>query len=169
MNTASLDLVGFKWQVPRKLRTKISRVRREREREGQVPETWGEWLSRTRILEKVSEWLWQNQGSSHTQPASQSCDQNINAHTVSFDVLVNRILVETRNELTYYRWEDGPFPVFASCVTISNPNSLSSSETGVNAWMKSFVRKWLVVSISQRSEGLRLSKVAWIWQYQTPV
>jgi hypothetical protein len=37
-------------------------------------------------------------------------------------------------DVTYidYRCEDGRFPVFASCVTISNPGSLSRSETGVN-------------------------------------
>jgi hypothetical protein len=28
-----------------------------------------------------------------------------------------------------YRFEDGRFPVSASCVSISNPDSLSSSET----------------------------------------
>jgi hypothetical protein len=50
-------------------------------------------------------------------------------------------------------------------VTISNADSLSSSETGVNPGIKSGkstylneldVRKPLVVSISQRSEELRL-------------
>ncbi len=33
--------------------------------------------------------------------------------------------------------EDGNCPVFASCVTISNPDSISSSETGVNPGMRS--------------------------------
>jgi hypothetical protein len=31
-----------------------------------------------------------------------------------------------------YKCEDGRFPLSASCVTILNPDSLSSSETGVN-------------------------------------
>jgi hypothetical protein len=61
--------------------------------------------------------------------------------------------------------EDGRFPVSASCVTISNPNLLSSSETAVNPGIKSRkstylndhdVRKPLVLSISQISEELRL-------------
>jgi hypothetical protein len=56
--------------------------------------------------------------------------------------------------------------VSASCLTISNPDSLSSSETGVNPGIRSYekstylneldVRKQLVVSISQRREELRL-------------
>jgi hypothetical protein len=36
-----------------------------------------------------------------------------------------------------YRCEDGRFLVSASCVTISNPDSLSSSETGVNPGIRS--------------------------------
>ncbi len=32
-----------------------------------------------------------------------------------------------------YRWEIGRFPVFASFVTISNPDSLSSSETRIRS------------------------------------
>jgi serine/threonine-protein phosphatase PP1 catalytic subunit len=32
-----------------------------------------------------------------------------------------------------YSCEDGRFPVFAGCLTISNPNSLSSSESGVDS------------------------------------
>jgi hypothetical protein len=43
---------------------------------------------------------------------------------------------EQLNGLLYgtidYRCEDGCFPVSASCVTISNPDSLSSSEKGFN-------------------------------------
>jgi hypothetical protein len=31
-----------------------------------------------------------------------------------------------------YRYEDGSFPVSANCVAISNPDSLSNSETRVN-------------------------------------
>jgi hypothetical protein len=58
-----------------------------------------------------------------------------------------------------------PFQRFASFKTISNPYSLSSSATGANPGRRSFkctylieldVRKPLVVSISQRSEELRL-------------
>jgi hypothetical protein len=50
-------------------------------------------------------------------------------------------------------------------VTISKPNSLSSIETGVNPEITSthlnelHVRKPLVVSISQRSEELRLDNL----------
>ncbi len=36
-----------------------------------------------------------------------------------------------------YSCEDGRFPVPASCVTISNPDSPSSSETGVNTGTRS--------------------------------
>jgi hypothetical protein len=55
--------------------------------------------------------------------------------------------------------------VSGSCVTISNPDSISRSETRVNPAMRSRkstylieldVRKPLVVSISQRREELRL-------------
>jgi hypothetical protein len=38
--------------------------------------------------------------------------------------------------IDYYS-EDGCFAVSASCVTISNPDSLSSSETGVNLGIRS--------------------------------
>ncbi len=37
-----------------------------------------------------------------------------------------------------YRCEDGCFPVSASCLTISNPDSLSSSETGNNPGIRSW-------------------------------
>jgi hypothetical protein len=37
-----------------------------------------------------------------------------------------------------YRCEDGKFPVSASCVPISNPDSLSSSETGVDPEIRSW-------------------------------
>jgi hypothetical protein len=44
-----------------------------------------------------------------------------------------------------YRWEDGRFPVSASCKTISNPVWLSRSETGVHSgircWKKA--RFWI--------------------------
>jgi hypothetical protein len=33
--------------------------------------------------------------------------------------------------------EDGRFPVSADCVTVSNPDSLSSSETRANPWIRS--------------------------------
>jgi hypothetical protein len=65
-----------------------------------------------------------------------------------------------------YRGKDGKFLVPASCVTTSNHNSLSKSETGVIPGMRSWnkhlylnelnVRKPLVESISQRSEELTL-------------
>jgi hypothetical protein len=66
-----------------------------------------------------------------------------------------------------YRCEDGRFPVSASCVVISNPRSLASSETGVNpgrrSWKSTYlieleVRKPWVVSISQsqKSKELRI-------------
>ncbi len=37
-----------------------------------------------------------------------------------------------------YRFEDGRFPVYASCVTISNHNLLFISETGVNSGIRSW-------------------------------
>jgi hypothetical protein len=36
-----------------------------------------------------------------------------------------------------YRCEGGRFLVFASCVTLSNPDSLTTGETGVNPGMRS--------------------------------
>jgi hypothetical protein len=67
-----------------------------------------------------------------------------------------------------YRCEDGRFQVSASCVTISNPDYLSRSVTVVNPVIRSWksthlieldLRNPLVVSISQRSEELRLYNV----------
>jgi hypothetical protein len=64
-----------------------------------------------------------------------------------------------------YGSEDGCCPVFASCVTISNPHLLPSGEPGVNLGIRSWkstrlieldVRKPLVISISERSEELTL-------------
>ncbi len=61
-----------------------------------------------------------------------------------------------------YRCEDGRFPEFASCMTMSNPDLISSSETrvnpGIRSWRKHIsewarlldVRKPLVESISQK-------------------
>jgi hypothetical protein len=37
-----------------------------------------------------------------------------------------------------YRCEDGRFPVSGSCLTISNPDLLPSSETGVNLGIRSW-------------------------------
>ncbi len=63
-----------------------------------------------------------------------------------------------------YRCELGRYSVSVSCVTISNPDSLFSSETGVNSGRRRSksthlneldVRKPLVVSMSQRREELR--------------
>ncbi len=64
-----------------------------------------------------------------------------------------------------YRCDVGRFLVSASYVTISNPDSLSSSETGFNSGIRSWksnylneldVRKPLVVSISQRVRAATL-------------
>ncbi len=66
-----------------------------------------------------------------------------------------------------YRSEDCPFPVSASCVTISNSDSFSSilkqgliclgQEAEKSTCLNELdIRKQLVVSISQRSEELRL-------------
>jgi hypothetical protein len=61
--------------------------------------------------------------------------------------------------------EEGRFPVAASCVTISNPDSLFSCETGANPGIRSWkgtyfielnVRKPSMVSLLQKSEELRL-------------
>jgi hypothetical protein len=64
-----------------------------------------------------------------------------------------------------FRFEYGCSPLSASCVTISNPDLVSSSDTGVKSgirnWKSTYlieldVRKPLVVSIFQKSEELRL-------------
>ncbi len=64
-----------------------------------------------------------------------------------------------------YRCKDISLQVSASWMTILNPDSLSRSETwvnpGIRSWKSTYlnelaVRKPLVVSISQRSEELRL-------------
>jgi hypothetical protein len=47
------------------------------------------------------------------------------------------VLLLDQYGITDNRCEDGPFPVSASCVTISNPDSLSSSETGVDPGIRS--------------------------------
>jgi hypothetical protein len=71
-----------------------------------------------------------------------------------------------------YRCEDGRFPVSTICVTISNPGSLSRSETGGYPWIKrwkislvwtslSEARKPLVVPISLRSGELLLYNLVW--------
>jgi ABC-type multidrug transport system permease subunit len=73
-----------------------------------------------------------------------------------------------------WRIEDGRFPVSATCVTISNPDSLSSSKAGVNFEIRSWksthpneldVRKPLVVSISQKEkkkiEEQKLYNLVW--------
>jgi hypothetical protein len=74
-------------------------------------------------------------------------------------------LLPINNTAIDYRFEDDCFPVTASFVTIPNPDSLSSIETG-DTWNKKLkyitylidldVRKPLLVYISQRSEELRL-------------
>jgi hypothetical protein len=43
----------------------------------------------------------------------------------------------THKSQIYNRCEDGRFPVSAICVTISNPDSLSSSKTGVDPGIRS--------------------------------
>jgi hypothetical protein len=48
-----------------------------------------------------------------------------------------------------WEWEDGCFLVSASCVTISNPDSLSSSETGVNPEIRSWKSAHLMSLISE--------------------
>jgi hypothetical protein len=64
-----------------------------------------------------------------------------------------------------YECEEPLFPVSASCVTISNPDSISSSERGITSGIKTeestylnelYARKPLVVFISQRRKELRL-------------
>jgi hypothetical protein len=76
-----------------------------------------------------------------------------------------------------YRCENDRVLASASCVTFSNPYSLSRSQTGVNPGIRSWrnnylieldVWKPLVVSISQRSEELRLYTWFRIWHFQTP-
>ncbi len=83
-------------------------------------------------------------------------------------------LVQTED----YRWEDRHFPVWSSCVTISNLNLLSTSETwanpGIRSWKSTYliepnVRKPLVVFISQK-KVMSWGSATWfrIWHFQTP-
>jgi hypothetical protein len=55
---------------------------------------------------------------------------------------MHHTLIQTVYILIGYRCEDGHFLVFASCVTISNPDSLSSSgarvNLGIRSWRKHF-------------------------------
>jgi hypothetical protein len=51
-----------------------------------------------------------------------------------------------------YRCQDGRSPVSVGCVTIRNPDSLSSSETGVNPGEKSEKKKNIYV-MSSKSES----------------
>jgi hypothetical protein len=95
------------------------------------------------------------------------------ARLIALDELIHQYLfMKTSVEESWnivmtidYRFASGRFPVTASCVTISNPDSRSSSETGVNPGIKSQKctylnelddRKPSAESISQRSEQLRL-------------
>jgi hypothetical protein len=52
-----------------------------------------------------------------------------------------------------WRCEDGRFPVSASCVTIPNPDSLSSSETGVNLGIRSWKKHWSERARCQKAIG----------------
>ncbi len=76
-----------------------------------------------------------------------------------------------------YRRKDGRFPVSASCVTISNSNSLSSSKTEFNPWRRSWKTLiWMsVMSKSRwwylfRKEVKSWDLTTWFrnWQFQTP-
>ncbi len=61
-------------------------------------------------------------------------------HRISTLSLAFAASARLQNFLLYagdYRCEDGLFAVFSSCVTISNPDSLSSSETRVNSGLRS--------------------------------
>ncbi len=61
-----------------------------------------------------------------------------------------------------YRCEDVRFPVPASCVTISNPNSLSSSETGVNPGIRSWKKHLSEWARSQEAiDGIYFTKKWW--------
>ncbi len=88
-------------------------------------------------------------------------------------ILINAVLIKIEVHSTInghalpvdYRFEDDRFPVSASCVTILNPDLLFSSETGVDPVLRVWesihdnqrdVREPLAVSISQRSQDLRL-------------
>ncbi len=56
--------------------------------------------------------------------------QILNSNLMSFDSL-------KLSGISDYRCEDGRFPVSSSCATIPNPDSLPSSETGVDPGIKS--------------------------------
>jgi hypothetical protein len=75
-----------------------------------------------------------------------------------------------------YRCEDGRFPLSVSCVTISNLDLLSSSETGVNHGMISWKSTDLSELWCRKAIGGIYSRKMWrgdttncikIWQYQT--
>jgi hypothetical protein len=77
---------------------------------------------------------------------------------------LNEVINEAVPCTINYRCEYGSFPVSASCVTISKPDSLYRSEIRINPGIRSRkrtylieldARKLLVVSISQRNEELR--------------
>ncbi len=52
------------------------------------------------------------------------------------------------------RCEDGRFFVSSSCVTISNPGSLSSSEKGVNIGIRSWIQYWSEWARCQKAIGV---------------
>ncbi len=76
-----------------------------------------------------------------------------------------------------YRCEDGRLPLSASCVAISNPDLLYSSETGVDPWMRSWKKRLSeCVQCQKAIGGIYFTKrvknwdsTAWfrIWHVQT--
>jgi hypothetical protein len=60
-----------------------------------------------------------------------------NKHHGSENGVCSMVGIDSSKTNVNYRCEDGRFTVFASCVTISNPDLLSRSETCVNPGIRS--------------------------------
>jgi hypothetical protein len=67
-----------------------------------------------------------------------------------------------------YRSEDGCYPVSGSWVTISNPNSLSSSETGVYPGIRSWKGSYIWKSLMSESHWWIYFTKIWIRTDDTP-
>jgi hypothetical protein len=116
------------------------------------------WLPRTLLLRLKSVWggdictgtaIW---WVLHNLMSFLSLFKNIDVNNTNFfikyffgkkiDLNLHYFRFHVSGRIIDYRCEDGRFPVSGSCVTISNPDSLSSSETGVNPEIRSW-RKYL--------------------------
>ncbi len=99
-----------------------------------------------------------------------------------FDCVYHCVLSSKSDVIMDFRCEGGNFPVSSSSVTISNPHSLSSSETGINHEKKEILKKmtkvltWMSSILESHrcylfySEEKSYDCTTWfrIWQFQTP-